>query len=68
MRICFKLFNDINFEPDAVQPCCNVHWIHVPRFPFSGGKLDMHAYAQHISRVVEALQGNEPLCKYPLTG
>lgn len=63
MRICAKLFNDINFEPDAVQPCCNVHGIRVPRFPFKGGALDMPAYAQHIGNVVDELQGNSPLCR-----
>ena len=63
MRICAKLFNDINFEPDAVQPCCNVHWIRVPRFPFNGGPLDMQAYAEHIGSVMDELQHSGPLCQ-----
>ncbi|MBQ9405597.1 MAG: radical SAM protein [Desulfovibrio sp.] len=64
MHICKKLFYDINFEPDAVQPCCNVHGIRVPRFPFSGGKLDMASYAAHIVHVVDTLQDSASLvCK-----
>ena len=49
MKFCLNLCNDINFEPDAVQPCCNVHAIAVPRFPFTGGRLDMAAYARPVS-------------------
>ncbi|EGW49794.1 hypothetical protein HMPREF1022_03095 [Desulfovibrio sp. 6_1_46AFAA] len=63
MKFCLNLCNDINFEPDAVQPCCNVHAIAVPRFPFTGGRLDMAAYARHIQNVVEQLQKGGAVCR-----
>lgn len=62
MKFCLNLCNDINFEPDAVQPCCNVHAIAVPRFPFTGGRLDMAAYAEHIQNVAKRLQSGGALC------
>lgn len=61
MKFCHHLCNAVNFEPEAVQPCCNVHWLSVPRFPFSGGPLDMPAYAAHIRKVVGRMQSGE-LC------
>ncbi len=57
------LCNDINFEPNAVQPCCDVRAIEVPRFDFSGGALDMTAYGAHIQEVVERLQQGGDLCR-----
>lgn len=64
MNICPSLFHDINFEPTCVQPCCNVHGTTVPQFPFTGGKLDMAAYAAHIEQVFERLQAPDAsLCR-----
>lgn len=63
MKFCSYLCHAINFEPDAVQPCCNVHALSVPRFPFVGGWLDMKAYARHIQRVASLLQAGGDLCR-----
>lgn len=63
MKFCSMLCNDINFEPNAVQPCCSVRAIEVPRFAFSGGALDMAAYGAHIQNIVERLQEGGELCR-----
>ena len=64
MKICPLLFGDLNMEPTALQPCCDVHGGEVPAFPFSGGALDLRAYAAHIGRCMDRLQheGDE-LCR-----
>ncbi len=62
MKICNMLFNDLNFEPDALQPCCNVRDTTVPRFAFHGGPVDMAAYRAHIAAVFERLQHDAALC------
>lgn len=61
MKFCSYLINDVNFEPDAVQPCCNIRDLRVPRFAFSGGRLDMAAYKRHIFDVAGAIQ-EQRLC------
>lgn len=64
MKVCPMLFCDINLEPASVQPCCDVHGCEVPSFPFSGGKLDMGAYAAHIENSYHRLQkSNDALCR-----
>lgn len=63
MKFCTYLCNDINFEPAAVQPCCNVHAVAVPRFQFTGGTLNMKSYAKHIQDVVVKLQTKDTLCQ-----
>jgi sulfatase maturation enzyme AslB (radical SAM superfamily) len=57
MKFCSYLTNDINFEPDVIQPCCNVRALGtLPRFPFTGGAVDMSAYGRHIEKIVQTLQ------------
>jgi sulfatase maturation enzyme AslB (radical SAM superfamily) len=57
MRFCSYLIDDINFEPDAIQPCCNLRELGgVPRFSFAGGEVDMSAYGRHIEKIVGMLQ------------
>jgi pyruvate-formate lyase-activating enzyme len=64
VRFCSYLVRDINFEPDAVQPCCNTRALRrLPRFPFSGGPLDMKAYRRHIAACLEELQGGGDMCR-----
>lgn len=64
MKFCPMLFCDINLEPASVQPCCNVHGCDVPSFPFSGGNLDMGAYAAHIENSYHRLQkSDDTLCR-----
>lgn len=64
MNICPLLFRDLNLEPAALQPCCDVYGCEVPSFPFSGGKVDMRAYAAHIENSYRRLQHKEdPLCR-----
>ena len=64
MKLCPMFFNDINLEPDALQPCCDVHGCEVPAFPFSGGKVDMRAYTAHIADCIQRLQEKDsPLCR-----
>lgn len=64
MNFCTKLTSEINFEPSSIQPCCDVHKIEVPQFPFRGGYLDMDAYAKHLVMVLNRLQdNNDKLCR-----
>lgn len=64
MNICPLLSGDLNMEPTALQPCCDVHGCEVPVFPFSGGELDLRAYAAHIGRCMGRLQqGEDKLCR-----
>lgn len=64
MKFCPYLFHDINLEPTAVQPCCDVHGVEVPCFPFAGGRLDMAAYAAHVGKMMERLQASgDRLCR-----
>lgn len=44
MLYCSKLAHEINFEPDAALPCCDIQRTTVPRFPYSGGAFDLDAY------------------------
>lgn len=63
MKFCAKLCGHINFEHDAIQPCCDVHYTRVPRFQYSGGPVDLEKYALHIQNVATELQGDTSLCK-----
>lgn len=63
MKFCINLFNDVNFEPDSIQPCCNVHGIEVPKFPFSGGEFPAQAYCEHIKNVLARIRNSENVCK-----
>lgn len=64
MEICPLLFGDLNLEPHALQPCCDVHGCEVPSFPFSGGEVDLRAYAAHIENCFRRLQNrDDPLCR-----
>lgn len=63
MKICENLYKDINFEPESIQPCCNIHGIVVPQFPFSGGAFPARAYLDHINNVIEELQKSGNICK-----
>lgn len=63
MKFCQLLCNDVNFEPAAVQPCCDIRHTLVPSFPFAGGRLDMAAYGEHIQTIVERLQTDPALCR-----
>lgn len=63
MKICENLYEDINFEPDSIQPCCNVHGIEVPKFPYSGGAFPAQAYLDHVNKVIEDLQKSGNVCK-----
>lgn len=63
MRFCYYLIEDLNFEPDGLQPCCNIRGVPVPNFPFSGGKINIREYWQHIAQVLLRLQDTPPpLC------
>lgn len=64
MKFCANLFRDINFEPNAIQPCCNTRAIaHLPRFPFSGGRqVDMGAYQKHLAQSLVAMQEPGGMC------
>ena len=62
MKFCSYLLRDINFEPACIQPCCDVHGIGVPQFPFTGGELDIEAYKRHITNVFWSLQEHPEYC------
>lgn len=63
MKICKKLFNAVNFEPACLQPCCDTRALKVPAFPYSGGPVDMRAYAAHIQNVADELQHGGQMCR-----
>lgn len=64
MKFCSYLVRDINFEADAIQPCCNTRALRrLPRFPFSGGRrLDMGEYRKHLEQTLEAIQEPGGMC------
>ena len=63
MKFCSMLVSDINFEPDALQPCCNTGALgKLPRFPFSGGAIAMPDYERHIAASLEAMQEPGGMC------
>lgn len=63
MKSCLNLFNEINFEPESLSPCCNIHNIRIPAFPYKGGPIDLRAYGEYISSVQEELQRETDLCE-----
>ena len=63
MKFCTYLFNDLNFEPTCIQPCCDTHSIGVPSFPYTGGELDLDAYKKHITDVFWKLQVGSSFCQ-----
>jgi sulfatase maturation enzyme AslB (radical SAM superfamily) len=64
MPFCPHFWRDINFEPDAIQPCCDVRALGtVPRFPHAGGDLDVAAYEVHILHVIKELQTGGDVCR-----
>lgn len=60
---CPKLFRDINFEPNALTPCCNTRSLVIPAFPYHGGSIDLEAYGKHILKTINDIQQNKPVCK-----
>jgi sulfatase maturation enzyme AslB (radical SAM superfamily) len=57
MICCSKLFRDINFVHDAIQPCCNNRDLpSIPRFSFNGGKVNMIEYGRFIKETLNLLQ------------
>lgn len=63
MKYCHNLLNDINFEPASLQPCCNTRALKVPSFPYSGGPVNLRAYADHIARTLSEIQTAGDVCK-----
>lgn len=64
MKYCTKLFEEINFEPSSLQPCCNIRKMKIPTFPYHGGPVDMTAYVDHLQKICDELQKRETaLCK-----
>lgn len=63
MKFCSMLVSDVNFEPGALQPCCNTGGLgRLPQFPFSGGAVDMRTYERHIEESLEAMQEPGGMC------
>lgn len=62
MKFCPKLLTEINFEPGALQPCCDIRDIKPPVFPYSGGPVDMNAYARHMENTIEDMQKEGGIC------
>lgn len=63
MKICPKLFNELNFEAASLNPCCNTRALKIPNYEFHGGKIDMAAYAAYIQRIAGQIQENGPICR-----
>ncbi len=59
MHYCAKLAHEINFEPDAVLPCCNIQRTAVPRFPYYGGPFDLDAYRAFVAESFVKLRAGE---------
>ncbi|MBD5641166.1 MAG: radical SAM protein [Desulfovibrio sp.] len=63
MRFCPKIFNEINLEPAHISPCCNIRGLQTPVFPYSGGEIDMNAYAAFLQKTADELQTDSGLCR-----
>lgn len=63
MKFCPKLITDINFEPNALTPCCNTRGINIPQFQYSGGAIDLNLYAKHVEETLASIQRNESICQ-----
>lgn len=63
MKICHKLLNEINFEPNALMSCCDTRGINIPKFPYAGGPIDLNLYSRHIENTLQAIQNDESVCK-----
>lgn len=65
MKFCKNLLNDINFEPDFIQPCCDVFGVKVPKFDFKGGALNVKEYVQYIESIIPLIQKREICANCP---
>lgn len=63
MKTCKFFFQDINFEPTGIQPCCDIRSRGVPSFPYAGGPLDLREYRRHIEKNVLLLQTEQSPCQ-----
>ncbi len=63
MKCCKYILQDINFEPQAIQSCCNVFGIKVPFLPYQGGNIDQTALVTYIANTLSEIQTDSPLCK-----
>lgn len=63
MKICSKIFREINLEPAHISPCCNIRGLRVPAFPYSGGLIDMEVYAAFLQKTADELQTDSDLCR-----
>lgn len=63
MKICAKMFNELNFEPVSISPCCNTRALKIPAFPYSGGEIDLEKYGKHIENVLLDIQSGSNTCK-----
>ena len=63
MRFCRNFVSDVSFEPQGLQPCCNIRGIAIPCFPYDGGPIDMQRYHAHIAETILRVQEEPvPLC------
>ena len=62
MKFCKMLFRDINFEPTAIQPCCNTHALQVPMYTYSGEDIDINDYEKFIRKIFNSLQYKTKIC------
>lgn len=57
------MFHELNFEPNAISPCCNTRALAIPKFSYNGGSVDLGKYAEHLENtLVEIGEGSE-ICK-----
>lgn len=56
MNYCDQLGYHMNFLPTCISPCCDVHRVGVPEFPFTGGYVDFEKYTQYIHEVIGKIQ------------
>lgn len=63
MKICDKIFSELNLEPEHISPCCNVRSLKVPVFPYSGGPINMRAYSDFLQKTINELQNEGPVCR-----
>lgn len=63
MKYCNKLFKEINFEPQAIAPCCNTQAITVPSMSYAGGPVDLQKYAERMSEAFTQMQAGGKICR-----
>lgn len=63
IKYCQNLLNFLDFDANAIRPCCGFEAHHPPSgFTYTGGSLNMDSYREYINKCIEELQTDTYLC------